>query len=160
RCDRKRTDPRVRRTLLPILRDGVVPVVTGFVGRTVSGETTTLGRSGSDTTAALLGEALSAKEVVIWTDDDGVLSADPRVFSTTARLGVSVVMFSQASSEQNIALVIPEGDRAGTEAALLSEFRFERLTGAIDSVTAKTPIAVVAAVGEGMRGTPGIAAKV
>lgn len=69
-------------------------------------------------------------------------------------------MFSQASSEQNIALVIPEGDRARTVAALEQEFRWERLTGSIDAVNARAPIAVVAAVGEGMRGTPGIAAKV
>ena len=85
----------------------------------------------------------------------GVPGIAARVFGATARLGVSVVMFSQASSEQNIALVIPEGDRARTVAALEQEFRFERLTGAIDAVTARAPIAVVAAVGEGMRGSPG-----
>jgi aspartokinase len=90
----------------------------------------------------------------------GVAGIAARVFSTTARLGVSVVMFSQASSEQNIALVLPEGDRARTVAALLQEFRYERLTGAIDSVNARPSIAVVAAVGEGMAGTPGIAARV
>ena len=254
-CDRRRTDPKARRLLGRLLAEGVVPVVTGFVGRTPSGETTTLGRSGSDTTAALLGAALGAREVVIWTDVDGVMTADPRivpgarllprlsyreaaemtyfgakvlhfpavlpavaariplvirssfapdgpgttisekgdprpgiravtavsglcllsldgkgmtgvpgiaarVFQTTARLGVSVVMFSQASSEQNIAIVLPEADRARTAAALVQEFRYEKLVGAIDGVAAKSPIAVVAAVGDGMRGTVGIAAKV
>lgn len=254
-CDRKRSDPRIRRQLLPVIRKGVVPVVTGFIARSPRGETTTLGRSGSDTTAALLGVALRARQVVIWTDVDGVLSADPRivrgarllprlsyreaaemtyfgakvlhfpavipaitaeipivirnsfrpeipgtmiaakgdgktgiravtaipglcllsldgrgmtgvpgiaarVFGATARLGVSVVMFSQASSEQNIALVVPEADRSRTVAALEHEFRYERLAGSIDGVTARAPVAVVAAVGEGMRGTPGIAAKV
>ena len=78
-CDRKRSDPRVRRKLRPILSAGVLPVVTGFIARSAKGETTTLGRSGSDTTAALLGAALLAREVVIWTDVDGVLSADPRL---------------------------------------------------------------------------------
>ncbi|HEX7614023.1 MAG TPA: aspartate kinase, partial [Thermoanaerobaculia bacterium] len=78
-CDRKKSDPRVRRRLRPLLSSGVLPVVTGFIARSVKGETTTLGRSGSDTTAALLGAALLAREVVIWTDVDGVLSADPRV---------------------------------------------------------------------------------
>ena len=92
--------------------------------------------------------------------DDGDPGIAARVFSATARLGVSVVMFSQASSEQNIALVIPDGDRARTVSALEQEFRWERLTGAIDSGIRRAPIAVVAAVGEGMRGTPGIAAKV
>ncbi|MGZ5380544.1 MAG: ACT domain-containing protein, partial [Thermoanaerobaculia bacterium] len=90
----------------------------------------------------------------------GIPGIAARVFSAAARLGVSVVMFSQASSEQNIALVIPDGDRARTVAALEQEFRWERLTGAIDAVNARAPIAVIAAVGEGMRGTPGIAAKV
>jgi aspartate kinase len=69
----------VRRVLAPLFEKGLVPVVTGFIARSPRGETTTLGRSGSDTTAALLGAALAAKEVVIWTDVDGVLSADPRI---------------------------------------------------------------------------------
>ena len=56
-----------------------VPVVTGFVAATDAGVTTTLGRSGSDYTATILGGALDADEVVIWTDVDGVLSADPRI---------------------------------------------------------------------------------
>ena len=56
----------------------VVQVVTGFIGSTIDGETTTLGRGGSDYTASLLGVALRAERVEIWTDVDGVLSADPR----------------------------------------------------------------------------------
>jgi aspartate kinase len=56
-----------------------VPVVTGFVGRTRSGERTTLGRGGSDYSAAIVGRALSAEEIQIWTDVTGILSADPRV---------------------------------------------------------------------------------
>ena len=64
--------------LSPLLAEGVVPVVQGFVGSTVNGVTTTLGRGGSDFTAAILASALGAREVVIWTDVDGLLSADPR----------------------------------------------------------------------------------
>jgi aspartate kinase len=56
-----------------------VPVVTGFLGRDVEGNVTTLGRSGSDYTATILGRALSAEEVEIWTDVSGVLTADPRI---------------------------------------------------------------------------------
>jgi aspartate kinase len=56
-----------------------VPVVTGFLGRTEKGEITTLGRGGSDFTAALVGAALDAAEVQIWTDVNGVMSADPKV---------------------------------------------------------------------------------
>lgn len=65
--------------LLPLLKDGVVPVVGGFVGATRTGSTTTLGRGGSDYTAALLGAALRCEEIQIWTDVTGVLTADPRV---------------------------------------------------------------------------------
>jgi aspartate kinase len=56
-----------------------VPIVTGFTGRTKSGQTTTLGRGGSDFTAAILGAALGAREIQIWTDTSGMLTADPRV---------------------------------------------------------------------------------
>ena len=90
----------------------------------------------------------------------GIPGIAARVFGTTARIGVSVVMFSQASSEQNIALLIPEADRARTVAALDQEFRYERLTGSMDGVKARVPIAIVAAVGDGMRGTKGVAATV
>jgi aspartate kinase len=65
--------------LLPLLSAGRVPVIGGFVAATVTGLTTTLGRGGSDYSAALIGAALDACEIQIWTDVDGVLSADPRV---------------------------------------------------------------------------------
>lgn len=64
--------------LRPLLERGSVPVIQGFVGATPDGRTTTLGRGGSDLTAALLGAALQAEVVHIWTDVDGILSGDPR----------------------------------------------------------------------------------
>ena len=68
-----------RSELLPVLESNVVPVLGGFIGATKQGTTTTLGRGGSDYTAALLGAALGASEIQIWTDVTGVLTADPRV---------------------------------------------------------------------------------
>lgn len=68
-----------RKTLLPLVDAGVVPVVTGFFGATSSGETTILGRGGSDYSAAIIGYAVNSEEIQIWTDVDGVYSADPRV---------------------------------------------------------------------------------
>jgi bifunctional aspartokinase / homoserine dehydrogenase 1 len=65
--------------LRPLLERGIVPIVTGFLGASTSGEITTLGRGGSDYSATILGAALDAHEVIIWTDVDGVLSADPRL---------------------------------------------------------------------------------
>jgi aspartate kinase len=65
--------------LLPVLEDGVVPVLGGFIGATRQGATTTFGRGGSDYTAALIGALIGASEIQIWTDVSGVLTADPRV---------------------------------------------------------------------------------
>lgn len=67
----------VRQVLEPLLEQGRVPVLQGFVGATAEGVTTTLGRGGSDFTAAIVGAALGADNVCIWTDVDGVLSAEP-----------------------------------------------------------------------------------
>jgi aspartate kinase len=73
------TTPKVRQHLTPLRRRGVVPVVTGFRGATRDGACTTLGRGGSDYTGTILGAALDAEEVWIWTDVDGVMTADPRL---------------------------------------------------------------------------------
>ena len=81
--------------LQPIIAAGRVPVMAGFVGATQSGVTTTLGRGGSDFTAALLGAALRADAIEIWTDVDGMLTADPRIVSD-AQL-IETIRFDEAS---------------------------------------------------------------
>lgn len=68
-----------RQRVLPLVRAGLVPVLGGFIGATAQGVTTTLGRGGSDYTAALLGAVLEATAIEIWTDVDGMLTGDPRV---------------------------------------------------------------------------------
>jgi aspartate kinase len=73
------TYQKIRSKLSPILAQGIVPVVTGFIGATSDGRVTTLGRGASDYTSTILGAALNAVEVWNWTDVDGVLSADPRL---------------------------------------------------------------------------------
>ena len=65
--------------LLPLLEEGVLPVVTGFNGATADGRPTTLGRGGSDFSASILAAAMDASELWIWTDVDGIMSADPRL---------------------------------------------------------------------------------
>ena len=77
---------RLARTTLGSLGLGAVPVVTGFLGATETGETTLLGRGGSDLTAAVLGWALEAERVEIWSDVDGVMTADPRLVPTAETL--------------------------------------------------------------------------
>jgi aspartate kinase len=88
------TDARLRETLLPLLRAGRVPVVGGYVGATLQGVTTTLGKEGSDFSAAIVGAALGAEEVLIWTDVDGMRTADPRVFPGARR--VRTLSFGEA----------------------------------------------------------------
>ncbi len=77
--DLEETEKRARKYLVPMLKEGVVPVVCGFLGVDKDGNVTTMGRGGSDTTAVILGKCLGAQEVVIVTDVDGVYSGDPRV---------------------------------------------------------------------------------
>jgi aspartate kinase len=73
------TNDRLGSTVQPVLDAGGVPVLGGFVGATVAGHTSTLGRGGSDYSGALVGAGVHASEIQIWTDVDGMLSADPRV---------------------------------------------------------------------------------
>ncbi len=79
------TAAKTRERLAPLRRRGIVPVVTGFRGATRDGLATTLGRGGSDYSGTILGAALDASEVWIWTDVDGVMTADPR-FVPSARI--------------------------------------------------------------------------
>jgi bifunctional aspartokinase / homoserine dehydrogenase 1 len=75
----EQTTAQSRRVLYPLLEAGVLPFVTGFNGGTVDGKGTTLGRGGSDFSASILAAALDAAELYIWSDVDGILSADPRL---------------------------------------------------------------------------------
>jgi aspartate kinase len=76
------TNAALRKTVVPVLEAGRVAVLGGFVGATTDGHTSTLGRGGSDYSAALVGAGIDAREIQIWTDVDGMLSADPRVIAT------------------------------------------------------------------------------
>ena len=85
-----------RRLLLPLARDGNIPVMVGYIGATEKhGVTTTLGRGGSDYSAALIGAALQVEAIEIWTDVDGMLTADPRVVDRSRLL--ERVGFDEAS---------------------------------------------------------------
>jgi len=243
-----------REKVLPLL-ENTIPVITGFIGRTADGLTTTLGRGGSDFTASLIGSFLEANEIWIWTDVDGVMTADPRivpearvldsisyreaaemaffgskvlhpstmipavnadipirirnslkpdrpgtliakrsadkfegvktvtsiadmalvsvegkgmigvagvagrVFTATARAGVNVYMISQSSSEQNISFLVNQNDGAKISAELEKEFELELLLNRIDRIDVQAPVGILAIIGEGMKGTPGISQR-
>jgi bifunctional aspartokinase / homoserine dehydrogenase 1 len=242
-------------SLLPKLEQGIVPVVTGFMGATTEGVATTLGRGGSDYSATILGAALRADEVIIWTDVDGVLTADPRLvpdartipeisyreaaelayfgakvlhpktlnpvmqaaipvwirnsfspekigtkitpkgqsigggvkaltaiqdvalisvggpgivglpdvvgrtFSTTAEVRATVLLISQSSSQNDICFIVSATDAKRTVEALRKEFAQDLAHEKVEHITVDTNIAIVAVVGENMRGTPGVAGR-
>jgi aspartate kinase len=79
-------EKRIHKCVLPIVEKGIVPVIAGFVGRTLDGKITTLGRGGSDTTAFILAQALNADEVVLVTNADGIMSGDPKIIAKPKRL--------------------------------------------------------------------------
>jgi aspartate kinase len=230
--------------------------VTGFVGATEGGVKTTLGRGGSDFSAAILADCLDADEVWTWTDVDGVMSADPRLvpgarvipvlsysevgelayfgakvlhprtirpvvergiplwvkntfnatlpgtrivaepetapgtikaitaieglsmvtvegrgmmgvpgiaartFAAVASQGASVLMISQASSEQSISFVIPTPTAPPVIAAIEEEMALELVRCDVDRVWSLDEVVIVTAVGAGMRGTPGVAHRI
>lgn len=78
--DMDATRSNVQGTLVPLVEAGRIPVLGGFIGATAKGVTTTLGRGGSDWSAAIFGALLPAREIQIWTDVDGMMTLDPRVF--------------------------------------------------------------------------------
>jgi aspartate kinase len=89
------SEARAKEILLPVVERGTVPVTQGFIGSTRDGVTSTLGRGGSDYSAALIGALINAEVIEIWTDVDGILTADPKLIPQTRLL--ETVTFQEAS---------------------------------------------------------------
>jgi bifunctional aspartokinase / homoserine dehydrogenase 1 len=249
------TRQRSQARIGPLLRNGQVPIITGFIGATADGVLTTLGRGGSDYSATILGAALDADEIIIWTDVEGVLTADPRLvseartipeisyreaaelayfgakvlhpktlrpvlpagipvwirnsfapeklgtkitpqgrsigggvkaltairdvalisvggpgivgvpdvvgrtFSTTAQLRAEVLLISQSSSQNDICFIVAKAHAQETLEALRREFAQDLAHEVVEHITLDPDIAIVAVVGENMRGTPGVAGR-
>jgi aspartate kinase len=250
------TRRQTRDKLTPLLEQGEIPVVTGFIAATKEGALTTLGRGGSDYTASIIGAALDADEVWIWTDVDGVMTANPgeareartmreisyseaselayygakvlhhktilpvykqgipirilnsfnpenpgtrisveghpssrgvkavtsirhvslitisgkgmqgipgvaaKALAAVAAERANILMIAQASSENNICIVINSSEAARVVKSLRSALEFDLMLGHIEDISAYDSIAVVAVVGDRMQGTPGIAGKI
>jgi aspartate kinase len=242
--------------LKPMIAQGEIPVVTGFIAATADSVMTTLGRGGSDYSASIVGAALDAQEVWIWTDVDGVMTANPsevpeartlseisyseaselayygakvlhyktilpafrqripvrilnsfnpshpgtcvsvegkpsargvkavtsirgvilvaisgtgmqgipgivaKTFDVVAAQQANVLMISQASSENNMCFVLSAAEAPRVLSALRAALEFELSRGHIEEIAAEQQVAIVAAVGDKMRGTPGVAATV
>ena len=250
--------PRVqaRAKLLPLLRQGTLPVITGFNGATADGRPTTLGRGGSDFSASILSAALDASELWIWTDVDGIMSADPRLvpdaevlsevtyaeaaelayagakvlhprtlaplaekkipvwsknsfalekpgtkivpaisvangaravtsmanvalvslepaspelsgvqvmaraLDAVARANVEVLLFSSSSYRQNFCFLVREEELARSVEALESALALELAHHYVHPIHVDRDVGLLAAVGEGMHGKPGLAARI
>ena len=165
----------VRRRLLPMLEKGEVPVVAGFIARSRSGETTTLGRGGSDYTATLLASSIDADEVWIWTDVNGILTADPRVVKEAA----TVRRLSYAEAEElaffgakNMhPLALGPARTGGVPVRIKSGFRPElpgtlitkgqtKSRGVVKAVAVVRKVGLLTVAGETLQGRPGMAARV
>ena len=174
RVDLTTTMELTREFLLPLIKLGVVPVVTGFLGSNDRGETTTIGRNGSDLTATLLGACLDAKEVWIWTDVDGIFTADPR-YHQGARL-LSEISFREAAEaayfgagvihphtlwpllDTEVAVRIKNTLNPEQPGTLICARPKER--GKILITTSIDKVSVITVGGYGMVGVPGIAAEI
>ena len=173
--DMTATREQVRSRLLPLLEHGVVPVVTGFMGATADGHVTTLGRGGSDYSGSLIGAALDSDEVWIWTDVDGILTADPRVVPDAQTL--PSVSFSEAADLAYYGAkvlhpksILPAVERAipirikntfnPTHPGTLVITRSEPNGRPVKAITAIKGLSLVTVEGRGMLGVPGVAAKV
>jgi aspartate kinase len=89
------TNERLREKVQPLLEDGRVPVMGGFIGATKAGVTTTIGRGGSDYSAAIIGAGLNAERIDIWTDVDGMMTTDPNICPDARR--IKVISFEEAA---------------------------------------------------------------
>lgn len=85
------TIDRINLYVKPLLGSGIIPVIPGFIGRSKSGFITTLGRGGSDTTAFLVAKGISANQVILITDVDGIMTADPKIVSNPKRIDTITV---------------------------------------------------------------------
>ncbi len=171
RVDFGRTNARIRDWWK---EETALPVVTGFVGATESGETTTLGRGGSDYTAAIFGAALLAEAIEIWTDVDGVMSADPRIVSTAFSLGSlrydELMELSHFGAKvvypptvhparaANIPLVIKNTLNPTFTGTRISEEASPAPLG-VRGVASIPDVALLRLEGDGMVGVPGIAMR-
>lgn len=168
------TRSRTQARLNSLLERGVVPVVTGFIGATEQGVVTTLGRGGSDFSAAILAVALDADEVWIWTDVDGVMTTDPRIEPKAQTLGELTFREISELAYYGAKVLHPKTIRPVVERgiALWVKNTFNpqqpgtriikdngHVVGSIKAVTVIRGQTMLTVEGRGMLGVPGVAAR-
>ncbi len=170
------TKHQVRERIEPLLEKRIVPVVTGYIAATQDGVTTTLGRGGSDYTATIIGAALAANEVWIWTDVDGLMTSDPKIVPTAKTMpelsfqeATEMTIFGakamhpralEPAMEENIPVRIRNVFNPENPGTLIVKEQKIKLGDAVKAITLVKDVALVNVSGAGMVGTPGTAAKV
>jgi aspartate kinase len=158
-----------------MMEAGIIPIITGFIGATPNGVTTTLGRGGSDYTAALIATAMDAAEVWIWTDVNGVMTADPhlvpdaktieelsyREVSELAYFGARVLhpKTIRPVIEAGIGLWVRNTFNPSNPGTQIFEQLDQRNSGNIKAVTIIEDQCLITIEGRGMLGVPGVAAR-
>ncbi|GAB1470600.1 aspartate kinase [Chloroflexota bacterium] len=175
--DFKATTEKTRALLNPLMDEGIIPITTGFIGATPEGVMTTLGRGGSDYSAAIIGSVLPADDVWIWTDVDGVMTTDPRIVKEAKTL--SEISYGEIAelAYYGAKVLHPKTIRPVVEAGIglriCNTFNPSqpgtrvKANGAngkanglfIKAVTAIRKQKLIAIEGRGMLGVPGVAAR-
>jgi aspartate kinase len=166
----------LRQRLEPRIAKKEIPVVTGFIALSSEGDVTTLGRGGSDYTASLIGAALGFDEIWIWTDVDGLMTADPRIVKDAQLL--SQVSFGEAlelsyfgakmmhplalqpAAKSKIPARIRNSQKPTGQGTLISAKESDNHGRVVKAVSIIRDVGIVTVVGAGMIGAPGVAAKV
>jgi aspartate kinase len=159
-----------------LLARNEIPVVTGFIAASVDGSITTIGRGGSDYTASLLGAALNTDEIWIWTDVDGLMTADPRIVKDARVL--PTVSFGEAlelsffgakmmhprgvqpAAQRKIPVRIRNSSKPTLEGTLVCSGETQSGGRIVKAVSIIRSVGIVTVSGTGMIGSPGAAAKV
>jgi aspartate kinase len=166
----------IRRRLGPLLARNEIPVVTGFIAASVDGSITTIGRGGSDYTASLLGAALNTDEIWIWTDVDGLMTADPRIVKDarvlpTVSFGEALELSyfgakmmhpraMQPAAQKKIPVRIRNSSKLSFEGTLVFSGETDNGGRVVKAVSIIRSVGIVTVSGTGMIGSPGAAAKV
>jgi bifunctional aspartokinase / homoserine dehydrogenase 1 len=169
-----RTRERSEARLRPLLGRGVVPVVTGFIGANEEGVLTTLGRGGSDYSATILGAALDADEIIIWTDVNGVLTADPRLVpdartipEISYREAAELAYFgAKVLHPKTLRAVVPAGIPVWIRNSFAPEQIGTKITpqgrsngGGVKALTAIRDVSLIAIGGPGIVGVPDVVGR-
>jgi aspartate kinase len=167
---------QLTKNIEPLLKKGTVPVVTGFIAATQDKEVTTLGRGGSDYTATIVGAALEADEVWIWTDVDGLMTADPKIVPEAKT--IPEISFQEATEltifgakamhpraleparKEGIPVRIRNVFSPDNPGTLIIQDGKTKTKDGVKAVTLVRNVAVITVSGAGMVGAPGTAAKV